>query len=545
MPANEADSPLLSSPPSFLSTGGSEGSPGIPRGGSSMAKLPLALWNMGGRYLHKTLCRICFLSFGDVLLLAGFAAWMTTEFLHIVNKSNDDAAGPDGFPFWSSFTFYVGDLAQISLSLLLLPLTKRFSPLLLLLNVSYERAVMFHRWLARFCFAVVMIHGPGMIYYEADLSVGSQDLYGFIAFLCIMILFVTTMPWVRRHLYELFSKIHAMLFPLIYIMAFLHYKPMSLLTWLIVPGAFYVIDWLMRILTMRHGSITSIKEVSKGVVEVSVRLSREMQFSEPAQFTYLWIPAAAIFQYHPFSVAAVSMDGTEVYYYIRALGPYTRSLLSLSGVAGTSRPQTALIDGPYGSLSIPIQQYTDVLLICGGIGITPMLSCLLWLLRNNTIQTAGRIRSVRLAWGIRKHDIPLLQTLAERWIVPELKRSGSGMRFEVVADVYVSDSRTPDDGELKSVASSLSVEEEGQADSDNSGGRRRSAFQLHHGRLLPGAYMYHACLSKPASHLRIGVLCCGPDSLNKSVLCAVHEMEEEMSEKKLGSIDVHFETFAV
>ena len=39
-----------------------------------------------------------------------------------------------------------------------------------------------------------------------------------------------------------------------------------------------------------------------------------------------------------------------------------------------AKPPTVYLDGPYGKLAVPVEEYESLVLVAGGIGITPMAS---------------------------------------------------------------------------------------------------------------------------------------------------------------------------
>jgi hypothetical protein len=90
------------------------------------------------------------------------------------------------------------------------------------------------------------------------------------------------------------------------------------------------------------------------------------------------------------------------------LDPRTGQAVSGSAAAGSSAAFPAptlrvMIDGPYGNPSVPLHEYESVVLVCGGIGVTPCAS----LLADFLSQREGRERP-------RWHPHPRCQWRARR-----------------------------------------------------------------------------------------------------------------------------------
>lgn len=73
---------------------------------------------------------------------------------------------------------------------------------------------------------------------------------------------------------------------------------------------------------------------------------------------------------HPFSVASSATRSDRLEFVVKELGDYTAT------IGHTPVGQTAYVDGPYGSLRLPDDPAADILMVAGGIGISPLLSML-------------------------------------------------------------------------------------------------------------------------------------------------------------------------
>lgn len=124
--------------------------------------------------------------------------------------------------------------------------------------------------------------------------------------------------------------------------------------------------------------------------------SGQMLSYVPGQFAFLTFQSSGIpAEEHPFTISSAPSRPGNLEFTIRCSGDWTE-------LAGRLKPgDTALVDGPYGQFShLFIRDRTDVVMIAGGVGITPMLS----MIRYMADRKDGR--RIRLIWSNRtKEDI--------------------------------------------------------------------------------------------------------------------------------------------
>lgn len=115
--------------------------------------------------------------------------------------------------------------------------------------------------------------------------------------------------------------------------------------------------------------ISSVKSETPDVTSVYIDGQNMADFlTKPGQFLFLrFIAKGFIWEKHPFSVSGRMEDG-KVRVSIKALGNFTRKIPNL--IPGTS----VIIDGPHGIFTSDICKSSKLLLIAGGIGITPIRS---------------------------------------------------------------------------------------------------------------------------------------------------------------------------
>ncbi|HKR49314.1 MAG TPA: ferredoxin reductase family protein [Pseudonocardiaceae bacterium] len=99
------------------------------------------------------------------------------------------------------------------------------------------------------------------------------------------------------------------------------------------------------------------------------RHGRGLEFA-PGQFAWLRLTPSIGAQEHPFTIASSAHRGAWTEFTIRHRGDFTATLRRL-------RPGSPVwVDGPHGAFSVDLTPSTGLVMIAGGVGITPMMSML-------------------------------------------------------------------------------------------------------------------------------------------------------------------------
>jgi hypothetical protein len=157
----------------------------------------------------------------------------------------------------------LGSLAACNTMLLVIP-ASRNSILALGLGMPFDQVVVYHRAIGRVAVLLVIVHG---LYY-IDKRSSSRFAYdtGMGALACGVFIYLTSLNWVRRNLFNVFYWSHYT-FVIFLALAYVHVantKP-----FIIVGVVLYVVDKLLRCLWMfwpRRATVFKLK--SKDVVQV-------------------------------------------------------------------------------------------------------------------------------------------------------------------------------------------------------------------------------------------------------------------------------------
>lgn len=271
-----------------------------------------------------------------------------------------------------------GRVSLLILMFLILPVS-RIPLWSVLFGTSFERIVKYHRWLGMAMTVAVIVH----LIQALDVTTATYSekygtvtpLYGFIAFLCFVTMAVLANEYIRRKFFEVFYFTHRILSIVGFVFSILHAP--KVIGWaLAVPLAFYVIGLLSRWSSAFFGTYTATVTVPAGVAATSLMLEATPKTGKfamnmnRASYFMVRIPSVSSVEWHPFS-AIVTADGKSIGFCAKAIGGYTSNLLKN---AQLNHSLTLNLCGPFGKMGIDVEKYETVVLVGGGVGITPLMS---------------------------------------------------------------------------------------------------------------------------------------------------------------------------
>jgi ferredoxin-NADP reductase len=232
---------------------------------------------------------------------------------------------------------------------------------------------------------------------------------------------ITSLNWFRRNHFELFYFAHISLAVPGFVFAFLHMP--ALARYLAPALLLYLLDLAFRYYrgTRLPSRLLIMKAFSEARV-TALTISKQASSSDvpfeylPGQYVFLQCPFLSKLENHPFSISSppelksgpASCTESIFTLHIRDMGPgtFSNQLLALAlqrqtesrgqsldassaTLSRSSLPnvttseatgsESVTIDGPYGSPAVELGDYDTLILVCGGIGITPALSWLAFL----------------------------------------------------------------------------------------------------------------------------------------------------------------------
>ncbi|KAG7401192.1 hypothetical protein PHYBOEH_002376 [Phytophthora boehmeriae] len=273
-----------------------------------------------------------------------------------------------------------GQVSLLILMFLILPVS-RLPVWSILFESSFERIVKFHRWLGFFMNVAVivhLVHATKVVDATLNEKYGSvTPVYGFIAFLCFSVMLVMSLEVVRRLFFEVFYFTHRVLSVVGFVFTILH-APSFIGPALGVPLGVYALGLLFRwssAFTNSYEVLATVNASSSSttlLLESTLKTGKLAMRINPGSYFLVRLPAISALQWHPLSTI-VTPDGKSVGFCVKDMGygSFTRKLLEK---AGTQHDLKANLCGPFGKISLDVERYDAIVVVAGGVGITPMMN---------------------------------------------------------------------------------------------------------------------------------------------------------------------------
>jgi len=363
----------------------------------------------------------------------------------------------------TSFVLMSGRMAVLNMWLTLIPASKT-SVVLHLTGVPFERLMKFHKMTAFIGFAFTVAHyfsfvnrilnvdklsdPVGALYDFTSYGVGVYPGYGMLGFLCYIPMSLLAIRIIREVKYKIFYAVHQ-LWIVAVIFTMLHFPLGSVNQLGFLPGLVLQIadrlDLLCTPTIAAEGSTISTAKTSESSALVSTAdvfslrvftkqtnswLSETMLYQKIAslfamifrdaneglgQYYFINAPAISIVEWHPFSVSQMNEQSMTFHIKTCKPGSWTCKLLTYIQDSTARSPNGQVevkLRGPYGSLSINLAEYSHIILIAGGIGITPMLP-ILYSIRSQQ-KKYPCLRKVTIVWAARKENESLFCEFADQ-----------------------------------------------------------------------------------------------------------------------------------
>lgn len=392
-----------------------------------------------------------------------------------------------------------GFIALVAMSYFLIPVARQ-SPILKFFQLSPAAAIPIHIWSGRIIVIGVLLHGLFHVYRWKGLAGESiismiipprqcftlsndsdfepecvdddtdcecydllRNMTGIMALVGLLTIGVTSLNYVRRTNYRLFYLTHVMVAPTVLLVTILHYEKTMLY---IAPSILYYIASSFPVMAENRSCCSEVAVKPTRVERIKSSIDRRQR--ECISLTFKASPAAVDMhcsgQYvklgapqlssvtHPFTVNRVAGSKEELRIIFRVIGKFTNRLcdrlvnplndaLPIITIDGFHGPQNRVDD---------VLRHDVVVLIGGGIGITPYLSLL------EDVQTAlastenSVTKEVVLHWICREQ--PLIDFVVKEYFEPLMANSSSaGFNIKIFVHKTTSpyqDSSADDDTEL-------------------------------------------------------------------------------------------------
>ncbi|XP_029667919.1 dual oxidase 2-like, partial [Formica exsecta] len=220
------------------------------------------------------------------------------------------------------------------------------------------------------------------------------------------LIFVCSLPMVRKSFYNWFSLIHS-LYPIFYILMILHGSGRLVQEpyfhyFLLGPVILFILDKVVTVTRITiEIPILKAEILPSGVTCIT--------FPKPLNFQYKsgqWIriacPALQTNEYHPFTLSSAPHE-TSLSIHVRAVGPWTtniREKLELYTMSNETLPMIHM-DGPYGEGHQDWDKYEVAIMVGSGIGVTPFASILKDIVFKSNYNSNFGCKKVYFVWVTR------------------------------------------------------------------------------------------------------------------------------------------------
>ncbi|CAB9526541.1 Ferric reduction oxidase [Seminavis robusta] len=278
----------------------------------------------------------------------------------------------------------------------------RNSFLTLLIGLPFERALWYHKLSGRLAFVNGILHTYGALADKLPtaffqfLVLDQMNASGTGLMLLVAGVTVTSLPPVRRWCFEVFYYIHVGFVAMMTACAFYHSGIlMPILSFL------WIGDLICRKVVMaccRYPRKARLRVISDTVVELKLPKCEGFDYNA-GQHISVAVPQIDL-TFHPFSIAtAPRMKYVSVL--IRKAGSWTSALHALA----KEQPEVSvLVEGPNGSPNVDIlsdtNRYQSILLVSGGIGVTPVQSLCNQLIYEHS-KGLRNLKKIRVVWTDR------------------------------------------------------------------------------------------------------------------------------------------------
>ncbi|XP_020571375.1 ferric reduction oxidase 6-like [Phalaenopsis equestris] len=351
----------------------------------------------------------------------------------------------------------LGLIGLFCLAFLFLPVS-RGSILLRMTDIPFEQATRYHVWLGHLTMAIFTLHGLFLMIawamqgrlLEQILNwrdIGIANLPGVISLSAGLLMWVTSLHPVRRAYFEVFFYTHQ-LYVIFVVFLALHVGDFI---FSFAAGAIFlfILDRFLRFCQSR----TTVDVVSAacrpcGTLELVLSKPPRLHYNA-LSFVFLQVRELSWLQWHPFSVSSSPLDGKHhLSILIKVLGEWTCKLRDIITTV-SEHPQnnlesqvkliTASVEGPYGH-EVPYHlMYENLLLIAGGIGISPFFAILSDILHLSNEGKPYLPKNILVIWAVKKTaELSLLSTIDVQSICPSFSE-----RLHLEIQTYVTQESEP------------------------------------------------------------------------------------------------------
>ncbi|XP_059667121.1 ferric reduction oxidase 4-like [Cornus florida] len=336
-----------------------------------------------------TAMELAFAAMFVALLIWSLANYLHVSFGHLHMHKHGEKVWQAKFRSVSLRLGYVGNICW---AFLFFPVT-RGSSILPLVGLTSESSIKYHIWLGHLSMILFSAHSIGFFIYwamtdqMAEMLKWSRDwvpnVAGEIAFVFALAMWATSIPRVRRKMFEVFFYTHHLY--TLYLFFYILHVGVAYFC-MILPGVFlFLIDRYLRFLqSQKRARLVSSRLLPCGTVELNFSKSPGLKYN-PTSILFVNVPSISKLQWHPFTVTSnCHVEPEMLSITVKSQGSWTQKLYQdLSSSTDHLQLQVS-IEGPYGPTSSHFLRREALVMVSGGSGIAPFISIIREILFRST-----------------------------------------------------------------------------------------------------------------------------------------------------------------
>jgi len=481
---------------------------------------------------HGRLNDLLTMTIGELFVWVMILCWLGVAFFERYDTSMDTPGQNTGYEtYFGNKTRAAGKgFAQMAVRCLFLAILtpSRNVSLYQLFGIPFDRGIKQHKMIGRLFYLFMVIHvicmlvggtEKGVVTWSKQFNLNEPNLWpGIVALSAFLGQFFLSMPYWRRNHFELFYWMH-LNFMFVGNVFLIFHNRFRAAMWIIPTFAFFWLDFGIRWYAKlgKKSELTACEIVDENLVMLKVK--RDGFPSKAFDFhpgSYIWLsvdvpdehrqnlmkkqlgPPAAPVQipsflwFHPITVSGFDPSTNELTLFIKRMGAkdaewsgqVIKTVEHVKTGALTLKQVRVHVGGPHGNLQVQPGDVDHVVLVAGGIGVTPMAAILEDQIRKVDVTTS----KTSLIWTTRSPS----EIKAFSYLFDQIKNLPGELKNRFSIHVFVT-SGAEKTQDVEASASSVVTVHTGRPDYDS---------------------LLKKCADEVPKGQHTGVYICGPDAMS-------------------------------
>ncbi|KAK9279998.1 hypothetical protein L1049_013682 [Liquidambar formosana] len=324
---------------------------------------------------------------GFFIMFIALLVWSFSTFLRVgFARITPQLLAERGEQLWEakldSAALRLGLVGNICLAFLFFPVT-RGSSVLPLFGLNSEGSIKYHIWVGHIAMVLFTAHGLCYIIYWAATDRMSEMLKwskihvanvpGEISLVAGLVMWATTIPGVRRKMFELFLYTHY--FYVLFVFFFILHVGINY-SCMMLPGFYlFMVDRYLRFLQSRQRvRLLSARILPCETLELNFSKSPGLSYTSTS-IMFVNVPSISKLQWHPFTISSSSnLEPEQLSLVIKSEGSWSKKLYEMLSSPSLMERLDVSLEGPYGPASTHFLRHDTLVMVSGGSGITPFIS---------------------------------------------------------------------------------------------------------------------------------------------------------------------------